>query len=284
MLPPWFDTRWAQAMDFHKHYHADYERDTGDLTLQQHGIYMLLLNEYYRTEAPIPATRVEAIVMARSSRQRGKARMTFKRDLELVLGRYFRLGEDACYHQKRADLEVQAYKDRAPSVGVQRLNDRNRKRLERATHDPPKEPENGPRERQENVMRTPKRTNGVPLIELQAPRSTGIRPFADVLSALTPVHRREESFMKAPQTPQDARDKAPTADRALIVTALMRDLGIPNAHAKDSKLVQLLEQGVLLIDFKVEAEKCKAWNLGWAHVLQRAEERFKYRQHYSASA
>lgn len=45
------------AVNFAKLYIGDYLRDTGTLTLAQHGAYMLMLLEFYATERPLPTGR-----------------------------------------------------------------------------------------------------------------------------------------------------------------------------------------------------------------------------------
>lgn len=42
-------------MIFYKHFIGDYQRDTGHLSLTEHGAYRLLLDAYYATEKPLPA-------------------------------------------------------------------------------------------------------------------------------------------------------------------------------------------------------------------------------------
>ena len=39
---------------FYKHWMGDYQRDTGDLSLVEHGAFRLLLDHYYATEKPLP--------------------------------------------------------------------------------------------------------------------------------------------------------------------------------------------------------------------------------------
>ena len=44
-------------MNFVRLYIGDYMRDTGTLTVAEHGAYMLMLMHYYATEKPIPSGR-----------------------------------------------------------------------------------------------------------------------------------------------------------------------------------------------------------------------------------
>lgn len=44
-------------MIFYKHFIGDYQRDTGHLTLTEHGAYRLMLDNFYGTSRPLPADR-----------------------------------------------------------------------------------------------------------------------------------------------------------------------------------------------------------------------------------
>lgn len=44
-------------MNFYKHYIGDYQRDTGHLSLAEHGAYRLMLDAFYATGKPLPADR-----------------------------------------------------------------------------------------------------------------------------------------------------------------------------------------------------------------------------------
>lgn len=44
-------------MNFFKLYIGDYQRDTGTLSLSEHGAYMLMLQHFYATEQPLPTGR-----------------------------------------------------------------------------------------------------------------------------------------------------------------------------------------------------------------------------------
>ena len=41
-------------MQWYKHYIADYQQDTADLTLIEQGAYRALLDAYYQREGPLP--------------------------------------------------------------------------------------------------------------------------------------------------------------------------------------------------------------------------------------
>lgn len=44
-------------MNFYKHYIGDYQRDTGHLSLTEHGAYRLMLDAFYATGKPLPADK-----------------------------------------------------------------------------------------------------------------------------------------------------------------------------------------------------------------------------------
>lgn len=45
----------GRAMQWYKHYIADYLQDTADLSVIEHGVYRLLLDAYYQREGPLPS-------------------------------------------------------------------------------------------------------------------------------------------------------------------------------------------------------------------------------------
>jgi hypothetical protein len=44
-------------MNFYKHFIGDYARDTGDLSLLEHGAYRLMLDHFYGTSRPLPENK-----------------------------------------------------------------------------------------------------------------------------------------------------------------------------------------------------------------------------------
>jgi uncharacterized protein YdaU (DUF1376 family) len=102
-------------MNFFKLYIGDYQRDTGTLTLAEHGAYMLMLQHYYATERPLPAGRELHRLLRAESRQERDA-------IEAVANRFWRL-TDAGLVNDRADEEIvkgQAQAEVNRAIAVQR--------------------------------------------------------------------------------------------------------------------------------------------------------------------
>ena len=62
-------SRWRGRVDgvnFYKRYIGDYQRDTGHLSMLEHGAYTLLLDVHYATSSPLPADRLMIYRMARA--------------------------------------------------------------------------------------------------------------------------------------------------------------------------------------------------------------------------
>lgn len=76
------------------HYPGDYGKDTGDLTLVEHGAYQVLLNDYYSTERPIPDDRKFRVAGAHTKKE--------KDAVETVLRRYFELENGSWVHRRVA--------------------------------------------------------------------------------------------------------------------------------------------------------------------------------------
>ena len=56
-------------MNFYKHYIGDYQRDTGHLSLAEHGAYRLMLDAFYATGKPLPADRKALYRLLRAATQ-----------------------------------------------------------------------------------------------------------------------------------------------------------------------------------------------------------------------
>lgn len=73
-------------MNYYERHLGDYAKDTGHLSLLEHGVYTLLLDRYYATECGIPAEQAHRIARARSVDERTA--------VDVVLAEFFRLEEN----------------------------------------------------------------------------------------------------------------------------------------------------------------------------------------------
>ena len=87
-------------MQYYKRWTGDYARDTGDLSLAEHGAYSLLLDHYYSTGVPLPddVTRLCRLVRAVDPSEVAA--------VHRVLTDFFPVAPDGLRHNKRADEEI----------------------------------------------------------------------------------------------------------------------------------------------------------------------------------
>jgi uncharacterized protein YdaU (DUF1376 family) len=86
-------------MNYYRRYMGDYLRDTGHLSMTEHGAYCLMLDYSYATEKPLPA---DPDALCRLCRALSKSEQEAVRR---VAGEFFELRADG-YHNSRADHEI----------------------------------------------------------------------------------------------------------------------------------------------------------------------------------
>ena len=92
-------------MNYYERHIGDYLKDTAHLSLLEHGVYTRLLDVYYTREGPVPAREVARLIGARSREEREA--------LAVVLAEFFEHQQaDDCFHQKRADAEIERFQDK----------------------------------------------------------------------------------------------------------------------------------------------------------------------------
>lgn len=117
-------------MDYYKRYMGDYGRDTGRLSMLEHGAYTLLLDDYYSTREPLPADLEGLYRICRATTKPEQAAVG------VVANKYFPVCEDGKRHNGRADEEIakwdalSAQASEAGRAGAQ-------KRWERVSGQPP---------------------------------------------------------------------------------------------------------------------------------------------------
>ncbi|MDY0046046.1 MAG: YdaU family protein [Thauera propionica] len=86
-------------MNYYEHHLGDYAKDTGHLSMLEHGAYRILLDRYYSTEAGIPAAQAYRLARARSEEER--------QAVDVVLEEFFEL-VDGVWINGRAEEEIAA--------------------------------------------------------------------------------------------------------------------------------------------------------------------------------
>ena len=84
-------------MNYYEHHLGDYAKDTGHLSMLEHGAYRLLLDRYYSTEEGIPAAQAHRLARARSDEE--------CRAVDVVLEEFFEL-VDGMWINRRAEEEI----------------------------------------------------------------------------------------------------------------------------------------------------------------------------------
>lgn len=88
-------------MNYFEFYAGDYQRDTADLSLAEHGAFLMLLSTYYSTERPIPADNPTLFRLVRAMDENEKASVIS------VADRFFPVDPvDGMRHNARADREI----------------------------------------------------------------------------------------------------------------------------------------------------------------------------------
>ncbi len=90
-------------MNYYEHHLGDYAKDTGHLSMLEHGAYRLLLDRYYSTEEGIPAAQAYRLARARSDEER--------QAVDAVLEEFFTL-IDGTWVNRRAEEEITSARGR----------------------------------------------------------------------------------------------------------------------------------------------------------------------------
>ena len=84
-------------MHYYRYHIGDYRRDTGHLTLLEHGIYRQLLDLYYLEEKPLDANALR-LICARTAEEKESA--------QNILNEFFDLRDDGKYYHERCEKEM----------------------------------------------------------------------------------------------------------------------------------------------------------------------------------
>lgn len=109
-------------MNYYERHLGDYAKDTGHLSMLEHGAYNLLLDRYYGTEGGIPADQVYRVARAKTKEEREA--------VDLVLAEFFEL-IDGSWIKGRCEEEIARYRERIAEVDTRHENERERQQRTR---------------------------------------------------------------------------------------------------------------------------------------------------------
>jgi uncharacterized protein YdaU (DUF1376 family) len=95
------------TVNFYKRYIGDYQRDTGHLSLLEHGVYTVLLDHYYARRSPLPG---DIAVLCRLCRANTKAE---RRAVKAVAEQFFPVTADGLRMNARAARELEKWETQA---------------------------------------------------------------------------------------------------------------------------------------------------------------------------
>lgn len=109
-------------MNYYERHLGDYAKDTGLLSMIEHGAYNLLLDRYYGTEAGIPKDQVYRVAKANTKAERAA--------VDSVLAEFFKL-QDGVWIKGRCEEEIERYRAGVPAAEEKKENDKARQRRTR---------------------------------------------------------------------------------------------------------------------------------------------------------
>lgn len=88
------------TMNFYKHYIGDYQRDTGHLSLAEHGAYRLMLDAFYATGKPLPMDKKALYRLLRA------ATAVERKAIDMVCAQFWEISSAGLVN-RRAALEIE---------------------------------------------------------------------------------------------------------------------------------------------------------------------------------
>lgn len=181
-------------MHYYDHHIGDYRRDTSALSVTEHGVYRLLLDEAYATERPLPADHA---ALCRIVRAQNKA----ERDAVALVARQFFTQEGEGLRHKRVDKEIELFRERSAVAAAKGRKSGEARRARAATG------------RKQDA--SPERTTVQPELNHS---STGVEPTLNYpvpsthKNASHSAHARERTHAKGDEWLNSLRAKYPDID------------------------------------------------------------------------
>ncbi len=189
-------------MNYYEHHLGDYAKDTGHLTMLEHGAYRILLDRYYSTEQGIPAAQAYRLARARSEEE--------CRAVDVVLEEFFELVDGVWIHH-RVEREILSANKRITAA------QENGKKGGRPPKNKPKVSSQETQQKPSGLLpgsdeETQKKAHQSPITNHQSPEDIGAKSASSTGVTSPPS-----------ETPPPIAD--PFRARSLEITRMLRDRG-----------------------------------------------------------
>lgn len=213
-------------MNYYERHLGDYAKDTGHLSMLEHGAYTLLLDRYYSTEQGIQADQAHRIARARTKEERAA--------VDAVLSEFFTLA-NGVWTKGRVEEEIAAASAR---INAARANGKKGGR------------------KKKNPEETQREPSGF---------SLGSENETQSKAHQTPDTRHQiQNTEHTPSTADGARAQGPAVEPTAAGAACkaMRAHGVSDTNPGDPRLLALLAQGATLAEFEGLAEEAVRKGIG----------------------
>lgn len=246
-------------MNYYEHHLGDYARDTGHLSMMEHGAYRLLLDCYYSTGCGIPERKAHRWARARTKDERAA--------VDVVLEEFFEL-EDGLWINRRAQREIaqaQAKFDTARENGKKG----GRPPKQAAA---PGEPEQAPPDPAQEPNKPNQPTESKPTgFDLETKKEPG--GFEN--ETKTKAHQTPDTKHQTPDTSNQTHTQtdpvfpstAQTQAKATAVCLALRAEGISSTNSAHPDLLALLEDRAEVQEFVSAARLAIERGKGFSYVL-----------------
>ena len=168
-------------MDWYKRYLGDYARDTGRLSVMEHGAYNLMLDQFYSTEEALPVEHDEIYRLVRAIRPEEQAAV------DKILVRYWRLTDDGYVNNKAIEIIRQRHAlskknqqtaiEREAARRAEREHEQSTKRAESVAENSTNTRVQSPESKTERSISDPESINKGKIVKPALPRNLTERVF-----------------------------------------------------------------------------------------------------------
>ncbi len=212
-------------MNYYERHLGDYARDTGHMSLLEHGVFTLLLDRYYATEKPIPSAEIYRVCRARTKDE--------KQAVDSVISEFFFL-EDGSFRNKKAESLIEEFQDGEGERTAEKANNKERQRRAR--------------ERRKALFDELRELGQVPAFKSTTAELEALLSRSKSQS-VTQAVTRDNTATQAPdtnhQTPEDQKLASPSST-AEPSTGLLGDLQAPTdlkTH-RAQRLAQITDEAI----------------------------------------